>query len=90
MPRLRSQHQALANILNCLAAAGLNMNSIVRRRIYMIDIKQFREVDAIWAEWVEPPFPVSTCVQVGALAKEGALVEIEVDADSERMSERDR
>ena len=30
----------------------------------IIDIKQFREVDAIWAEWVGPPYPVSTCVQV--------------------------
>lgn len=36
----------------------------MRRRIYIIDIKQFREVDAIWAEYVAEPFPVSTCVQV--------------------------
>ena len=43
-------------------------------------MKLFRQVDAVWAEWFEEPFPVSTCVQVGGLAKEGALVELEVSA----------
>ncbi|KAM0706157.1 hypothetical protein Q7P35_006706 [Cladosporium inversicolor] len=77
-----AQHQAMRNIKSCLEAANSSLEKIVRRRIYMIDIKQFREVDAIWAEWVGPPYPVSTCVQIGALAKEGALVEIEVLADA--------
>lgn len=43
---------------------------------------QFREVDAVWAKYFKPPYPVSTCVQVGALAKEGALVELEVEAEA--------
>ncbi|GAB7333758.1 hypothetical protein MBLNU13_g05285t2 [Cladosporium sp. NU13] len=75
-------HQAMRNIQSCLQAANSSLDKIVRRRIYIIDIKHFREVDAIWAEWIGPPYPVSTRVQVGALAKEGALVEIEVVADA--------
>ena len=59
-----NQHQAMRNIQSCLQAANSSLDKIVRRRIYIIDIKQFREVDAIWAEWVGPPYPVSTCVQV--------------------------
>ena len=58
------------------------MDKVVRRRIYMIDIKQFREVDAIWAKHFEEPYPVSTCVQIGALAKERAVVELEVEAEA--------
>lgn len=60
----RLQHQAMHNIRACLRAGGSSLEKIVRRRIYIIDIKQFREIDAIWAEYVKPPFPVSTCVQV--------------------------
>jgi 2-iminobutanoate/2-iminopropanoate deaminase len=54
----------MRNIRACLEAGGSSLEKVVRRRIYIIDIKQFREVDAIWAEWVGPPYPVSTCVQV--------------------------
>ena len=54
----------MRNIQSCLQAANSGLDRIVRRRIYIIDIKQFREVDAIWAEWVGPPYTVSTCVQV--------------------------
>ncbi|KAK7187766.1 hypothetical protein DPSP01_010814 [Paraphaeosphaeria sporulosa] len=74
--------QAIKNINACLEAAGSSLDKVVRRRIYMIDIKEFRKVDAIWGEWFEEPWPVSTCVQISGLAKEGALVELEVVADA--------
>jgi 2-iminobutanoate/2-iminopropanoate deaminase len=45
----------MRNIRACLEAGGSSLEKVVRRRIYIIDIKQFREVDAIWAEWVGPP-----------------------------------
>ena len=45
-------------------------------------MKEFRQVDVVWGRWFEEPFPVSTCVQIGALAKEGALVELEVVAEA--------
>ena len=64
---IQSQHQAMHNIRACLEAGGSSLEKVVRRRIYIIDIKQFREIDAIWAEYVKPPFPVSTCVQVSFL-----------------------
>jgi 2-iminobutanoate/2-iminopropanoate deaminase len=72
---------------------------VVRRRIYIIDMKEFRKVDEIWGKYFDEPYPVSTCVQVscrqrwgvgknadrvkiGGLAKEGALVELEVVAEA--------
>lgn len=72
--------QMMKNIQACLEAAGSSLDKVTRRRIYMIDMSEFRIVDRIWGEWVKEPFPVSTCVGVTALAKEGARVEIEVDA----------
>ncbi|KAK5172672.1 uncharacterized protein LTR77_002792 [Saxophila tyrrhenica] len=74
--------QAIINIRACLEAAGSSLDKVVRRRIYIIDMGEFRKVDGIWGEEVREPFPVSTCVQIGALAKEGALVELEVDAEA--------
>lgn len=73
--------QIIQNIKACLESAGSGLDKVVSRRIYMIDMKELREVDRIWAEWFEEPFPVSTCVQVSGLAKEGARVEIEVVAE---------
>lgn len=77
-----TQEQAILNIQACLEAAGSNLDKVVRRRIYIIAMSEFRKVDAMWAKYFEQPFPVSTCVQVGALAKEGALVELEVEAEA--------
>ncbi|KAI9714509.1 MAG: hypothetical protein M1820_000470 [Bogoriella megaspora] len=74
--------QAIRNIQACLEAAGSNLDKVVRRRIYIIDMKNFREVDGVWAGYFSEPYPVSTCVQIGALAKEGALVELEVEAEA--------
>ncbi|KAK8206881.1 hypothetical protein M8818_004716 [Zalaria obscura] len=72
--------RAILNIKACLEAAGSSLDKVVRRRIYIIEMGQFRTVDEVWGRWFEEPWPVSTCVQIGALAKEGALVELEVVA----------
>lgn len=57
------------------------MARVMRRRLYFIDMKEhLRIVDKIWGDYVDEPHPVSTAIQVGALAKEGALIEIEVTA----------
>lgn len=58
---------------------GTDLSKVVRRRLYFINMKEdLRIVDKIWGDFMDPPYPVSTAIQVGALAKEGALIEIEV------------
>ena len=60
---------------------GTDLSKVVRRRLYFIDMKaHLRIVDKIWGDFVDQPYPVSTAIQVGALAKENALIEIEVTA----------
>lgn len=78
------KHRAILNIKACLLAANSSLDKIVRRRIYLMKMSDFRRVDEIWAEYFEEPYPVSTCVQVSGLAKEGALVELEVVAQAWR------
>lgn len=73
--------RAILNIKAVIEAAGLSLDAVVSRRIYLTDIKEFRKVDAAWARHFEEPYPVSTCVQVSGLAKEGARVELEVVAE---------
>lgn len=75
-------HRAIQNIKACLEAANSSLDKVVRRRIYIMNMKDFREVDRIWAEYFDEPYPVSTCVQVSGLAKDGALVELEVVAEA--------
>ncbi|KAF2112290.1 endoribonuclease L-PSP [Lophiotrema nucula] len=59
--------RSILNIKACLDAAGSSLDKVVRRRIFIIDMKEFRKVDAVWGKWFEEPYPVSTCVQVSAL-----------------------
>lgn len=74
--------QIMRNISACLEAAGSNLDKIVSRRVYLLDMNDFRAVDRIWGELVKAPHPVSTCVGVTALSKEGAKIEIEVIAEA--------
>ena len=65
----QDQPTAVEHVLtvDCVESPGIVhaiSEFLLQQACDIIDIKQFREVDAIWAEWVGPPYPVSTCVQV--------------------------
>lgn len=71
----------MRNIARCLESAGTDLSKVVRRRLYFVDIAAHMGiVDEVWGRFVGEPHPASTAIQVGALAKEGALIEIEVTA----------
>lgn len=77
--------QIMFNILACLEHSGVPNPRIVRRRLYFTDLQRdLRTVDEVWGRYVKDPQPVSTAVQVGALAKPGAVIEIEVEAVGDR------
>ncbi|KAF8851323.1 YjgF-like protein, partial [Acephala macrosclerotiorum] len=81
LPLTDQTKQIIQNSEACLEIAGSSLDKVVSRRIYMIDMKEFREVDRLWVQWFKKPFPVSTCAQVRRLAKEGARIKIEVVAE---------
>ncbi|MBT4504653.1 MAG: hypothetical protein HOC74_43415 [Gemmatimonadetes bacterium] len=71
--------QTLENVKAILEAAGGSMDDAVRSVVYMTDMGQFAEMNAVYAEYFTVDPPPRSCVQVVALPA-GAHVEIEITA----------
>jgi 2-iminobutanoate/2-iminopropanoate deaminase len=65
----------LENIGQVLNDAHMNYSDIVSVQIYLDDISQFQEVNAIYKEYFKNPLPSRTTVQVAKLSL-GAHIEI--------------
>lgn len=74
--------QALTNLQNVLAAAGLGMKNVIKTTVFLADLKDFPTVNAIYESFFLAPYPARSCVQVAGIPK-GALVEIECIAIDE-------
>ena len=77
--------QSMKNIGALLEAAELTYRDIVRTTIYLADINDFAAVNEAYAKFVEEPYPVRSCIQVGAIPM-GAKVEIEVTCARGKIS----
>lgn len=71
---------ALQRIDIALRDAGASLADVVRTRMYVTDISQWREIGAVHSETFGDIMPVATMVEVSALIAPEHLVEIEVDA----------
>jgi len=71
---------ALRRIEAALRQVGAGLGDVVRTRIFVTDIGQWRAVGAVHAEIFGHIRPVSTMVEVAALITPELLVEIEADA----------
>lgn len=71
--------QSLLNVKAILEEAGLTMGDVVKTTVFMADMNDFADMNAVYAEFFAAPFPARSAVAVRALPK-GALVEIEVVA----------
>ena len=71
--------QALSNLSNILQAAGSHLDHVLKTTVFMTDMRQFAEMNAVYAEFFPVAPPARSTVQVAALPK-GALVEIEAIA----------
>jgi enamine deaminase RidA (YjgF/YER057c/UK114 family) len=73
--------QAFVNLKNALAAVGAGFEHVVKLNNYFVDIAhiaQFREVRDRFIDTAAPP--ASTAVAISALARPGALIEVEAIA----------
>ena len=74
--------QSLTNVKAILEEAGLSMSNVVKTTVFMADMGDFAEMNAVYAEFFSEPYPARSAVAVKTLPK-GALVEIEVVATIE-------
>ena len=71
--------QSLLNVKAILEEAGLTMRDVVKTTVFMADMNDFGDMNAVYAEFFAEPYPGRSAVAVKMLPK-GALVEIEVIA----------
>lgn len=71
--------QSLLNVKAILEEAGLAMGNVVKTTVFMADMNDFADMNAVYAEFFAEPYPARSAVAVKTLPK-GALVEIEVVA----------
>ena len=72
--------QSLTNVKAILKEAGLTMSNVVKTTVFMADMNDFADMNAVYAEFFTEPFPARSAVAVKTLPK-GALIEIEVIAE---------
>ena len=75
----KQTRQSLLNVKAILEAAGMTMSNVVKTTVFMADMNDFADMNAVYAEFFEAPYPARSAVAVKTLPK-GALVEIEVVA----------
>ena len=70
--------QAFENMKTVLTQAGATFDNIVKMTTYFTsDIQNYEEYFAVRREYIKPPYPASTGVQVAALAFAGLMLEVE-------------
>jgi len=68
------------SIEKILSAAGASIDDVVKAQIFLTDINDFPKVSSIRDRWFATSKPVSTLVEVNAMTRKGAKIEIEVTA----------
>ncbi len=71
--------QSLLNVKAILEEVGLTMGDVVKTTVFVADMNDFADMNAVYAEFFAEPYPARSAVAVKTLPK-GALVEIEVIA----------
>ena len=71
--------QSLLNVKAILEEAGLTMNDVIKTTVFMADMNDFSDMNAVYSEFFPEPYPARSAVAVKTLPK-GALVENEVVA----------
>ncbi len=68
--------QSLTNMRHILEEAGLSMANVVKTSVFLADMADFAEMNEVYSQFFEAPFPARSAVAVKTLPK-NARVEIE-------------
>ena len=79
-PGIREQaYRVFVNLRAVLEAAGIGFGDVVKTTVYVADMADFAELNAIYAEHFSEPFPARSTIEAGSLPMR-ARVEIDVVA----------
>jgi len=73
--------RALQNVQAVLEAAGSCLHHVVKTTVFLLDMKEFSQMNEVYAQFFKENPPVRSTVQVAALPL-GARVEIEAIAEA--------
>src|SRR5206468_12411913 len=76
----RQTEQCLKNVQAILEAAGSSLQHVLRCGVFLVDIREFQKMNAVYARIFGDHRPARTTVQVAALPGEGLLVEVDAVA----------
>lgn len=65
--------RCLRNVDAILEAAGLGLHDISKMTVYLTNLSDLSQVDAVIAEKIQRPYPACTPVEVRALPKGGTI-----------------
>ena len=71
--------QSLDNIGAILKEAGMDYGNVVKTDVFMQDLGQFAQMNAVYAQYFPSTKPARVCCQVAALPK-NAMVEVDIIA----------
>ena len=72
--------QVLTNLDAVLAAAGTSWDRVVKTTVFLTDLKDFANMNAVYEKHLAPAKPARSTVQVAALPR-GVKIEIELVAE---------
>ena len=72
--------QCLANVETILQAAGSNLQCVLRCGVFLLDIAEFPQMNAVYARVFGDHRPARTTIQAAALPGKGLRVEIDAIA----------
>jgi 2-iminobutanoate/2-iminopropanoate deaminase len=72
--------QVLKNVQAILEAGGSSLHHVLRCGVFLIDMREFRNMNAVYERMFGTHRPARTTVQVAGLPGEGLLVEIDAIA----------
>lgn len=71
--------QALKNVSAVLAAAGTDMEHVIKTTVFIKEMNDFAKINEIYAKFFTGAFPARSCVEVARLPKD-VLLEVEAIA----------
>jgi 2-iminobutanoate/2-iminopropanoate deaminase len=71
--------QSFRNLFKVLAAAGMTGESVIKVNVFLTDMKNFKDMNEVYARQFSEPYPARTTIGVRELPL-GAQIEIEMVA----------